>query len=58
MSEELLSPQELAKKLHISVKTVYSWAQKNCIPYLKIESSLRFDWDKIKEWLQTKEKNY
>lgn len=39
---KLLTVKELARILSISEKTIYSYVSRNMIPYLKIQSSVRF----------------
>ena len=41
--------------LAVSEKTVYSYVFKGIIPFIKIESNLRFRPEAIREWLQKKE---
>src|SRR5205814_7877349 len=38
----LLTAKELEEMLRIDVKTIYSYAQRGLIPYVKIQSNLRF----------------
>ena len=37
--------------LAISEKTIYSYASRGMIPYVKIESNLRFHPEQIRSWL-------
>jgi excisionase family DNA binding protein len=41
--ERLLTPEEVAEKLNVSVKTVYTMANDNELPPHRIRSLLRFD---------------
>jgi excisionase family DNA binding protein len=48
----LLTVKELAVMLAISEKTLYSYVSRLMIPYLKIESSIRFRPKDIAAWLR------
>ncbi len=48
---KLLTVKELARILAISEKTIYSYVARNMIPYLKIQSSVRFRPKHIAQWL-------
>ena len=50
----LLNVSELAKLLNISPKTVYAYVSKGLIPFIKIESNVRFSPQAIRGWLQKK----
>ncbi len=47
----LLTVKILARILAISEKTIYSYVARNMIPYLKIQSSVRFRPKHIARWL-------
>ena len=49
--EKLLTASELEAWLEIDRKTVYKYAQKGLIPYIKIQSNLRFRRSEIEDWL-------
>jgi excisionase family DNA binding protein len=49
--EKLLTVKELAGILSISQKTIYSYVARNMIPYIKIQSSVRFRPKHIASWL-------
>ena len=51
-SPRLLTAKEVAERLMISVKTVYSLTQRQLIPYVKIESSVRFPEEELIAWLE------
>jgi excisionase family DNA binding protein len=51
---DLLTAQEVAAKLGISDKTVYRHAKEGRIPYVRIQSSLRFRPSEIEDWLASK----
>ena len=48
---KLLTVKELARILAISEKTIYGYVSRNMIPYLKIQSSVRFRPKHIARWL-------
>ena len=48
---KLLTVKELARILAISEKTIYGYVSRNMIPYLKIQSSVRFRPKHIAQWL-------
>ena len=48
---DMLTAKELEKLLKIDVKTIYSYVQKGILPYVKIESNLRFVRSEILEWI-------
>jgi excisionase family DNA binding protein len=49
--QKLLTAKELAGILSISQKTIYSYVARNMIPYIKIQSSVRFRPKHITSWL-------
>jgi excisionase family DNA binding protein len=49
---EILTAKDLAKALQISVKTIYAYVQRGLIPYIRIESSVRFAKREILAWLE------
>lgn len=51
----LMTAKQLADALAISEKTVYAYVSKGLIPYVKIESNVRFRPQAIREWLALKE---
>lgn len=51
-SERLLTAKELARILAISPKTIYSYVERNTIPYYKIEANVRFRAREVAEWLR------
>jgi excisionase family DNA binding protein len=50
--ERLLTAKELACMLAISPKTIYSYVERNMIPYYKIEANVRFRARDIANWLR------
>jgi excisionase family DNA binding protein len=53
--EKLLTVRELAGILSISQKTIYSYVARNMIPYVKIQSSVRFRPKHIAAWLNQRD---
>ena len=51
----LLTVKDLARILAISEKTLYGYVARNMIPYLKIQSSVRFRPKHIAQWLTCKD---
>jgi len=56
MSEDLLTPKELADKLGIKKSTIYHWSHIDYIPTVKLGNLIRFRWSSIIKWLDKKEK--
>jgi len=49
---QLLTAKELEALLKIDVKTIYSYVQRGLIPYVKIQSNVRFVKEEIQEWVE------
>ena len=49
---ELLTAKELQRLLKISVKTIYGYVQRGLIPYVRIQSNVRFPKRRILEWIE------
>lgn len=49
---DMLTARDLEELLKIDVKTIYSYVQKGLMPYVKIESNLRFVRSEILEWIE------
>ena len=56
MSEDLLTPQELANKLGVKQSTIYHWTHIGYIPTVKIGNLIRFRWSSIHKWIEKQEK--
>ena len=54
---QLLTIKQLSERLNFKIKTIYDWVHRERIPYLKIEGSLRFDYDEVLRWLKIKDIN-
>lgn len=48
----MLTIDELAEKVQVSKRTIYSWVNKKVVPYYKIQQGIRFDEKEIDEWIQ------
>jgi predicted DNA-binding transcriptional regulator AlpA len=48
---EMLTARDLEALLKIDVKTIYSYVQQGLIPYVRIQSNVRFDKREILEWI-------
>ena len=49
---EFLTAKDLEALLQIDRKTIYSYVERGLIPYVRIESNLRFAKHQILEWLE------
>ena len=47
----MLTARELEQLLRIDVKTIYMYVQKGLIPYVRIQSNIRFIRDEILDWI-------
>src|SRR4051794_6860355 len=47
----LLTVKDIAARLQVREKTIYSWASQGKIPSLKIHGVIRFEENEIDEWL-------
>ena len=48
---EFLTAKELEALLRIDVKTIYGYVQRGLIPYVRIQTNLRFRKQEVLEWL-------
>lgn len=48
---EMLTAKEPEQLLKISVKTIYRYVQRGLIPYVRIQSNVRFPKREILEWI-------
>ena len=49
---EFLTARELERLLKIDVKTIYSYVQRGLIPYVRIQSNVRFPKQQIFDWIE------
>lgn len=48
---ELMTAKELEAFLRIDVKTIYGYVQRGLIPYVRIQTNLRFPKQEVLAWL-------
>ena len=48
----LWSVNQCAQALGISMATIYAWVHQQRIPHIKIGSALRFDPERIRQWVE------
>lgn len=48
---EFLTAQEVGALLQIDAKTIYKYVQRGLIPYIRIQSNLRFRKREVLEWI-------
>lgn len=49
---EMLTAKDLEALLKIDVKTIYSYTQRGLIPYVRIQSNVRFRRHEIMDWIE------
>ena len=49
---ELLTAKELERLFKIDVKTIFSYVRRGLIPYVRVQSNVRFREEEIVEWLE------
>ena len=52
----LLTGEELCKKLGVTIQTLIRWRHKGKIPFLRIGSSIRYDFIKVLEAIEVTKK--
>ena len=57
--KKLISPQELAQYLGVSVNSLAVWRTNKTypIPYIKVGGKIRYDIDDINQWLNNRKNN-
>ena len=50
--KKLLKPVEVAELFGISIRTLYDWSASGRVPSIKINGTLRFDYDEIIHWIE------
>jgi excisionase family DNA binding protein len=50
--DEMWTAQELEALLKIDAKTIYAYVQKGIIPYVRLQSNVRFPKKQIRRWLE------
>jgi excisionase family DNA binding protein len=51
----LLTAKQVASQLAISEKTVYDYVSKGLMPFIKIQTNVRFRAEAIRQWVAQKE---
>ena len=51
---EMLTARELEELLKIDRKTIYGYVQQGLIPYVRIQSNVRFRRTEINDWIEEK----
>lgn len=54
--EDLMTPEQVAKKLNVAKSTVYSFAHRGLIPAIKLGKSLRIRPEALAKFLEQQEK--
>jgi excisionase family DNA binding protein len=49
---EMLTAKDLEALLKIDVKTIYRYVQRGLIPYVRIQSNVRFRREEIFDWIE------
>lgn len=49
---EIISPDELCKRLDISIVTQIRWRKKGKLPFMTIGSRIRYDWNAVVDALK------
>ena len=52
--ESLLTKENLAAYLRVSIRTIDTWVCRNKVPYIKVGRIVRFDKKVIDRWLEEK----
>jgi len=47
-----LTLREIARRLHVSERTAWTWAKRGMLPCVKIGKSLRFPLKLVEQWLE------
>jgi len=50
-----MTAKELEELLRIDVKTIYRYVQKGLIPYVKMQSNVRFIRSEILKWMEERQ---
>jgi excisionase family DNA binding protein len=53
---EIMTGEELCKKLGVTIQTLIRWRHKGKIPFLRIGSSIRYDFIKVLEAIEVSKK--
>ena len=50
--QDMLTAKDLEAVLQIDRKTIYAYVQRGLIPYMRIESNVRFSQHQVMHWLE------
>lgn len=53
---QIITGEDLSKKLGVTIQTLIRWRQKGKIPFLQIGNSIRYDLNKVLDSLEAKKK--
>ena len=51
---ELLRAEEVARILKVAKVTPYQWARRGVLPYYRIEGTIRFKWEDVKDFVNSR----
>ena len=52
MERELLTTDELMKKLKVTRNTLYNWRTEGGMPYKQVGRGIRYEFQAVGEWLE------
>ena len=50
---KIMTVKEVSEFLRVKEKTLYQWAELGQIPCIKMNGSLRFDYEDIQKWVKS-----
>ena len=56
LKPDIITGEELCKKLDVTIQTLIRWRQKGKIPYLQLGSSIRYDLNKVLDAIEVGKK--
>ena len=60
LSQDLLTPQQAAEVLGLSVKTLATWRStgRNALPYIRVGARIRYSVADLEDWLNTRARTH
>jgi excisionase family DNA binding protein len=55
--DEVLTVRELARRLRVSERTLFTWTKQRGLPVVRVGKTLRFLWAHVREWLDSQTNN-
>lgn len=55
MAKQLLTIRQVSAQTGMSIKTLYKWVADKKIPYIYLNGNIRFEEQKIDNWIANKE---